>query len=69
MEHQTRLFRLAPQHLYVTAHWTTLGWLMTITSSDGADDHADTVREVYGPLNARELIDVASSHLAALIEP
>jgi len=53
----------------VTAHWTTLGWLMTITSSDGADDHADTVREVYGPLNARELIDVASSHLAALIEP
>lgn len=69
MQHQSRLFRLSPQHLYVTAHWTSLGWLMTISSSTGDDTSDDSTREVYGPLSARELIDVASSHLAGLIEP
>lgn len=66
---QQALFDVAPSHLYVVAHWQRHGWVLTIHAATGPVPGAQgSVREVYGPLSATELVDVASSSLASILK-
>jgi len=67
MEHEPALFKVAPSHVYVTAHWERHGWIMTIHSTSGIPGCGSSTREAYGPLSGEELVDVAGAALAGLL--
>lgn len=67
MDRPLELFRLAPSHVYLAAHWTPQGWQLTCSSSSGGPRGYDLTRTLYGPLTSSELLDVACGELSTIL--
>lgn len=67
MERPLELFRTAPSHVYLSAHWGPDGWLLTVHTSSGGPRGYELLRTSYGPLSSSELVDVGSAELASIL--
>lgn len=62
---QPRLFRLAPEALTVSAHFTPMeGWTAAVTVRRGDEMWSDVEPHSYGALSTAELYDVICADLA-----
>ena len=62
------LFKTAPSHVYLVAHWGREGWTLTAQAHTGSGVASSELAETYGPLSTPELLDVACSALRGLLE-
>jgi hypothetical protein len=67
VEHQSQLFRPLPSHVYVSCHWSPVGWEVVLTSSTPLLSGVETQRLAYDHLTSGELVDVVSAQLERLV--